>query len=98
MHFSANVEESPLQTDAETGGEPEQNLQGRTPGGSQLCCATAGRWGGNTCPVSDGWSRFVIAQGPCHPGKHGDTRVAVAQPLPGVCPCVGALAGTERRG
>lgn len=23
MHFSANVEESPLQTDAETGGEPE---------------------------------------------------------------------------
>lgn len=29
MHFSANVEESPLQTDAETGGEPELGTSGK---------------------------------------------------------------------
>lgn len=60
MHFSANVEESPLQTDAETGGEPGQDLLGRKPGGSQHCCASARRWRGNTCPVNDGWSRFPL--------------------------------------
>lgn len=59
MHFPANVEESPLQTEAETGGEAGQDLLGRRPGGSQHCCASVRRWG-NTWPVNDAWSRFPL--------------------------------------
>lgn len=59
MHFPANVEESPLQTDAETGGEPGQDLLGRRPGGSQHCCASARRWG-NTCPCEQ-WLEQIFS-------------------------------------